>query len=218
MSSSIYILGAGGMAKEVFDIYSHLGKSDYIKGFIEENSERSGEFIFGKRIFSSSIFENLLFDILLIGGIGSPLRKRFIQDLSNQGYDFDTIIHPSAIIGQYTSIKTGSIICPGVIITCDIHIGFHTIINNNSSISHDCKIGNFVTIAPGTKIGGKVNIGDGTCIGIGSTISDRIKIGENSFIGAGSVVVKDIPDNVLAFGVPAKPRYLLEEDDWIGLI
>lgn len=47
-------------------------------------------------------------------------------------------------------------------------------------------------------------IGEGATIGAGAVINDQISIGKHSFIGAGAVVTKDIPDNVIAYGTPAK--------------
>ena len=47
-------------------------------------------------------------------------------------------------------------------------------------------------------------MGEGTWIGIGSCVIQGITIGGNSVIGAGSVVVKDIPDGVVAYGNPCK--------------
>jgi acetyltransferase-like isoleucine patch superfamily enzyme len=46
--------------------------------------------------------------------------------------------------------------------------------------------------------------GESSFIGIGTTIIQGIKIGKNVNIGAGSVVIKDIPDNVIAVGNSAK--------------
>lgn len=51
---------------------------------------------------------------------------------------------------------------------------------------------------------GKVTLKKGCCVGSHSTITPGITIGENSIIGAHSFVNKDIPDNVIAFGIPVK--------------
>ena len=51
---------------------------------------------------------------------------------------------------------------------------------------------------------GKITIGDNSYIGIGSIILPGVTIGKNCIIGAGSVVTKNIPDNSVACGVPAK--------------
>ncbi len=59
-----------------------------------------------------------------------------------------------------------------------------------------------------------VHIGENTWIGAGVTIVPGVTIGKNTVIGAGSVVTKDIPDNVLAAGVPCRVlREISERDD-----
>lgn len=51
---------------------------------------------------------------------------------------------------------------------------------------------------------GKVLLKKNSKIGSHSTILPNVTVGENSIIGAHSLVISDIPDNVVAFGVPAK--------------
>jgi acetyltransferase-like isoleucine patch superfamily enzyme len=51
---------------------------------------------------------------------------------------------------------------------------------------------------------GPITVGDNTYIGTRTTVLPGVKIGNNCIIGAGSVVAKDIPDNSVAVGVPAK--------------
>ena len=53
---------------------------------------------------------------------------------------------------------------------------------------------------------GKVHLKKNCKIGSHSTVMPNVIIGENSIIGANSLVLEDIPDNVVAFGVPAKVR------------
>lgn len=58
---------------------------------------------------------------------------------------------------------------------------------------------------------GKVKIGNNVFIGMHSTILKGVTIGDNVIIGAGSLVNKDIPDNCVAAGVPAKVVMTLDE-------
>lgn len=213
-NKEIYILGAGNMARETLSIYKDLGKFSDVKGFIEENCKQEGSKIDSKRVMDALIVDTLSKNSIFIGAIGSPLRKRWIEEIEPKGFDFDTVIHPSVISGAFVDIAKGCIICPGVVLTRDIKIGRHSIININSNISHNCLIGDFVTIAPGVNIAGNVRINEGCWIGIGATIIEKVSIGKNSFIGAGAVVVKDIPESTLAVGAPAKPVRKLTEFDW----
>ena len=77
------------------------------------------------------------------------------------------------------------------------------------------KIGTNCTILPMVLFGNKrpdiinntITVGDNCYISTGATILGPVKIGNNVTIGAGAVVVKDIPDNCIVGGVPAKVLY-----------
>jgi acetyltransferase-like isoleucine patch superfamily enzyme len=88
------------------------------------------------------------------------------------------------------------------------------IIITNAFIDHERNLQNGVHISPGVTLGGRVSIGAGPWIGVGASIIDHNTIGSGSIIGAGSVVVKDIPDGVVAYGVPAKVIRRIELNDW----
>jgi len=214
----IYILGAGGMAKQTLVVYRDLNRFKHIAGFIEQNCKREGQKICGKSIFDASIIDTLDKNSIFISAIGSPKRKNWIETIEQRGFSFDTVIHPSAVVSDLASVDVGCVICPGVVITYGVKIGRHCIINAKSTIGHDSKIGNFTTICDGANIAGDVIVNDECWIGIGVTIINNVTIGKGSFIGAGAVVTKDIPENVLAVGVPAKPIRELTESDWRELI
>lgn len=214
----IYILGAGATARETLNIYKNVGKFEEVGGFIEENCKNEGLKIHGKSVIDASRIPSLPKDTIFIGAMGSPKRKKWIEEIEQKGFKFDSLIHPSATIGDSVNIDKGCIIYPGVIFTCDIKIGRHSIINIGTTINHDSIIGDFVTIGPGVNIPGNVKIGDECWISVGVKIINKISIGKGSFIGAGAVVTKDIPENVLAVGVPAKPIRNLDESSWDELI
>ena len=83
-------------------------------------------------------------------------------------------------------------------------IGEGTKIDNFVHIAHSVKIGKHCLIVTHAAIGGSVEIGDNCFIGINVCIKEKVVIGNNVLIGMGSVVTKDIPDNVVAYGSPAR--------------
>ena len=74
------------------------------------------------------------------------------------------------------------------------------------SLHHDVKLGEYVTISPNATILGNVEVGNNSFIGAGSIIREKTKIGNNCIVGMGSVVLKDITDDEVWVGNPA--RYL----------
>ena len=82
-----------------------------------------------------------------------------------------------------------------------INAKFEVVIEDNVQIGSHCSIYSISTIDHSK---GKVIIKKNCCIGSHTTILPNVTIGENSVIGAHSLVTSSIPDNVLAFGVPAK--------------
>ena len=64
---------------------------------------------------------------------------------------------------------------------------------------------------PDADVFGQIKIGDNTNIGWNAIILPGVTVGNNCVIGAGAVVTKDIPDNSVAAGVPAKVIETLDE-------
>ena len=143
----------------------------------------------------------------MIVSIGvNRIRKMIVERLkaNNPDIKFATAIHPSAVISPSAKIGEGTVVMAGAVINADAVIGNHCIVNTGATVDHDCKIGDYCHIAPGVNISGATHVGEGTWVGVGSCVIQCLNIGKNCMIGAGSVVVKDIPDNVTAFGCPAK--------------
>lgn len=83
-------------------------------------------------------------------------------------------------------------------------IGAGTKIDNLVHVAHGVKIGKQCLIVSGVVFGGSCEVGDYTFIGMNACIKQKVKIGKNCVIGAGAVVTKDIPDNQIWMGSPAK--------------
>lgn len=204
------------MAREVFQLLKSSNNDNEVKGFLVNT--KTEEVSLGSLPIINYDSEINFSNSLLINGIGSPSRKKWIDALSEKGSIFTSAVHPSVFLGENVKVGQDAVISQNCVLTCDIKIGHHVILNANVTVGHDTDINDFSTISPGVNIGGRVHIGAGTFIGIGTTIIQDIKIGSNVFIGAGSVVVEDIPDDVLVFGSPAKVIRKIGENDWKQLL
>ncbi|MEM3860021.1 MAG: NeuD/PglB/VioB family sugar acetyltransferase [Candidatus Micrarchaeaceae archaeon] len=199
-----YIVGAGGQARQVLSIARRVTPSISVTGFIGLENEK-GRYINNVEVVTESDIGHLdRKEVLLLNGLGRPNRKDVIERLLSSGFVFSSLIHPASDIGDYVSVGSGTIIQSGVGITTNVELGRFILIDLNATIGHDVSIGNYTTISTGVNIAGGVSIGEGCWIGSGSTIIEGISIGNNTLIGAGSVVTRDIGDNKLAYGVPAK--------------
>lgn len=142
----------------------------------------------------------------MVNAIGDPIiKKKVANRLDGSKNKYPVLIHPSVICSDKVSFGEGTIVCAGNIITVDIEIGKHVIINLDCTIGHDASIGDYSTILPSVNISGFVKTGECVSVGTGTAIIQGISIGVNTVIGAGAVVVKDIPANCTAVGSPAKP-------------
>ncbi len=193
--ATINLFGAGGHAKVVIDIIEAMGHK---VGAVFDNAPHCGD-IHGIPVYKA---DEVDITVPMIIAIGSPSARKHISETYDPEYF--TAIHPDSTISPYAEIGHGSVVMPGAIINVDAKIGRHCIINTKASVDHDCRIGDFAHIAPGATVCGNVHIGKGTWIGVGACIKQGIRIGENCMIGAGSVVVKDIPDNSVAYGNPCR--------------
>ena len=131
-------------------------------------------------------------------------KSRFdISQRLPKGIKFFTFIHPTSLIMDNVEIGEGSFIGCYSILTTNIKIGTHSILNRANHIGHDCRIGNFFSAMPGVIVSGNVTIQDLVYIGTNSSIKEKVKICELTTIGLNSGVVKDINKPGVFVGTPA---------------
>lgn len=193
-TDGIYLYGASGHAKVICDIIEARGLK--VRGFIDDNSGLT-------KFRNMDVRHDVEGCSPIIVSIGNcDIRRKIVRKLA--GHKFVTAIHPATVVSPSASIGEGTVIMPGAIVNTDTLIGSHCIINTKASVDHDCRIADFVHIAPGCTVCGGVEVGEATWVGTGTSVKQGVKIGKNCMIGAGSTVVSDIPDNVVAFGTPAR--------------
>jgi sugar O-acyltransferase (sialic acid O-acetyltransferase NeuD family) len=207
----VVIIGTGGFGREVLDVLeavNQVSPTYEIMGFITEPGfQEAGDLINDTPVLGYyDWLESHRHEVKAICGVGSPpTRKRLIEKAVSIGVEFFSVVHPSAILTRWVTMGSGTIITAGCILTNQITLGNHVHVNLDCTIGHDAILEDYVTVSPGVHVSGNVTLKTGSFIGTGANLIEGKTVGEWSVIGAGSVVVKDIPQNVTAVGIPASP-------------
>lgn len=197
------ILGAGAFAEDIADMATEAGFD--VAGFVEnKNPARCEQILFDKPIYWIDQIAGMSKQCKAVCALGTTFRDTFIQQVQAIGFEFTSLIHPSARVSARSRIGIGSIISAAAVITAGAHIGCHVLINRGALIGHHVTIDDFASIGPGVNIGGSCAIGSKAYLGMGAIIRNNCSVGAHSVIGAGAVVVKNIPDRVEAIGIPAQ--------------
>ena len=204
----LYIIGAGGFGREVAWIVERINSIKptwNLKGFIDDNEtlwgSKEGEY----HVLGGCEHLSTLEDVYAVCAVGSSnVRKKIIEKLKDTSVKFATLVDPSVLYSNSVKIGEGAIVCAGTIITVDVNIGDHVIVNLDCTIGHDAVIDNFVTIYPSVNVSGNVLIGECSELGTGTQIIQGKKVISNTIIGAGAIVVKDCLESGTYVGSPAK--------------
>lgn len=203
------IVGAKGFAKEVFEIVFKNKQSKFIV-FYDDVNLNGTKTIFEDHIVLQSVEEAKDYfektDNRFTIGIGNPiLRKKMFEKFTQIGGIPTSTISLDAKIGsKEISIGFGTNILDGAIISNSVTIGIGCMIYYNAILTHDCIIGDFVEISPSAILLGRCTVGSYAQIGANAIILPDISVGINVIIGAGAIITKNVPDNAVVYGNPAK--------------
>ncbi len=206
MTRSIVVFGCGGHGKVVAD--AALAAGTRVLGFADDDPKWRERVILGLPVLAigfdaaSELCSKNSADMVLAIGDNRTRAHVFDKALA-RGMRMATIVHPSAVVASTASLGAGTVVFARAVINPECHVGDDVIVNTAASLDHDNVVGAHAHISPGAVLGGTVTVGDGTHVGIGVTVRNNVTIGSWSVVGAGAAVVGDLPDNVVAYGIPA---------------
>ena len=184
------LIGFGGHAREVM---AQIGKK--LVCFVDDEYVVEGS-------KSISEFDPKKYKVMI--AIANPeIRKQILLKLP-KNTKFFSWIHPTSLVLNNVEIGEGSFIGAYSIVTTNIKIGNHCILNRMNQIGHDCVIGDFFSAMPGAIVSGNVNIQDSVYLGSNSSIRENLTIHKDIIIGMNASVIKDITEPGVYVGVPSK--------------
>ena len=210
MAKECIILGAGGLARELYHNLreqharqSGRGNAPVCIGFLDDNKTEMGS---GYPPILGTIKDHRpspKYDYYL--GVGIPEIRRRVSLLFRGYENLFPAWHISRSAEQLA--QRGIEVGPGTLIeqevlSCDIRIGKFALIRG--IVGHDVQIGDYCEISTGASVLGGTHIEEGVHVAANSVTAPGVRIGAWSKISAGSAVMKDVPPCSLVVGVPGK--------------
>jgi sugar O-acyltransferase (sialic acid O-acetyltransferase NeuD family) len=203
---ALYLLGGGGHGSVVLDALLKCGKQVTA---ITDGAWPAGHRIFGVPVAGpDSFLEDVKPDaVVLANGVGAlpgnATRIALYRRWRERGFEFVSVVHPSAAVGQEVTLAAGCQVMAGAVLQCRVSLGENVVINTRASIDHDCRIAAHAFIAPGVVLCGGVTIGEEAFVGAGAVVLQEVSIGRGAIVGAGAIVTRSVPDGVTVMGNPA---------------
>lgn len=196
------VAGAGGHGKVVVSLLQELGYR--VVALLDDDTSKWGSCILSVPV------KGPVEKLREISGNGAILavgsnRTRLGLAGKYPGVTWLSAVHPRSWVHHSVATGAGSVIFAGSMVQPDTVIGRHCIINTGVTVDHDCHIADGAHLAPGCHLAGNVFVGEGAFLGVGVSVIPGCSIGKGTVVGAGASVVCDLPEGVLAVGVPAKP-------------
>jgi sugar O-acyltransferase (sialic acid O-acetyltransferase NeuD family) len=208
MVKRIIIFGSSGHATVIVSMLERLGYdiAGYVDSFAPVGNLVAGYPVLGDETNLSALFDSYQTNAMVIAIGDNRKRWEVVLRLKQTGIDieFPAIADPSAIIAGNCKIGSGTVIMPCAVVNPFATLGDFVVANTASVTEHDCLLGDFSSLAPGAVLGGNVEVGVRSFVGLGAKVIQKRTIGMDSVVAAGAVVTENIPDRVLAAGVPAR--------------
>lgn len=204
MAFGVVIIGGGGHAKVVIESLRAAGET--VAAIVDADPtprQVLGVPVRGDDLVLPELRGQGLSRLFVAIG-DNRLREKLGRRGRELGFSLVNAVHPSAVISPSAKLGAGVAVMAGAVVNADSEIEDLAIINTGAIVDHDCRLGVACHLGPASALAGGVSVGPRAFLGVGARAIPGVTIGADTIVGAGGVVVRDLPDAVLAVGVPAK--------------
>ena len=204
------IFGAGGLGREILVLLRQINAirpTWDLVGFFDDQRPAT-DLIHGLRYLGTAADLNATPTPLAVAvAVGSSRsRAAVVARLTSDHLHFPTLIHPAVAAESYQHLEFGAgcFITQGCVLTTDIRLGRHVLLNLGCTIGHDAVLHDFCSLMPHANVGGEAQLAEGVYLGTNATVLNQVRIGARTVLGAGAVAIRDLPTDCIAVGVPAR--------------
>lgn len=214
----VVIVGAGGHAVSVAEAAFSVGLR--ILAFVSPDGRQQTLMSVPVRVdFPEGFLESTG---RIVVAVGDNSRREYEWKRLARNFSigrFPPLVHASANVAESAQVSPGSVVLQGAIVGAGSKIGVGAVLNSGSIVDHETELGDFASIAPGAVTGGRVRIGERTAICIGASIKHGVVVGADTVVGAGSYVHRNVGDQAVVYGNPARfIRTRSPGDDYLGTV
>jgi sugar O-acyltransferase (sialic acid O-acetyltransferase NeuD family) len=205
----VLVIGGAAHGRQVIDA-AEAGGEHTIVGVLDR-ALASGSTVGGHRVLGA---DDHVRDAAAVAGangfvvaVGDNFARRAVVERAladAPALELATVVHPAAVVARDAVIGAGTVLLAGSVVANGCTLGRGVLLGTRASIDHDGTVGEFASLGPGATTGGDVRVGEVSAVGLGADVVHGVAIGGHTVIGAGALVLADVPDRVVAYGVPAR--------------
>lgn len=203
------LYGASGLGTEYLLLAERINSdyrwSDMI--FVDDDPSKEGQTLADKPImpFTTALETYGVDNLQFVLSVGEPAVKDILfKKLKDNGCKLTNLFAPDLYYSRNATLGEGIVIQLYNGIPPMAVFGNNVLIQGRTCMGHNLVLGDNVVVSSFAFVGGDTVVGKNTYIGPHACVRNGLKIGENVIVGMGSVVTKDIPDNAVVYGNPAK--------------
>ncbi len=200
----LYIYGCGGVGNELAELLSNDSRYE-LKGFVDDNPAIKECMGLRSWTLDELLRERRPNEICAVISIGEPAIRRIVSArLASKGIREVLVDFSNHFNASFSTVGEGTLLHLDSYVSVNARIGKTCLINKGVLVAHDCVIGAYSVLSPRVVLGGNVSVGEETFIGTGALVRNGVSIGSRAIVGMGAVVVKDVEDDAVVVGNPAR--------------
>ncbi len=204
---NLVIIGAGGLAREAYDLAYFCFGSDpafKVKGFLSDGPSDIESLGYPPVLAKVADYRVAPGDVFFcaIGNVYD--RKKTVEIILGKGGQFISLIHPTAVISPSAKIGSGVAVKAFCVLSSDVIIEDYTFLQSSVILGHDVHIGRFCQVNSFSFFAGYTRIHDLVTVNAGAKTVQNVVVEERAVVGMGSVVLNRVKKGTTVFGNPAR--------------
>lgn len=178
---NIVIIGAGDLGKELVWLIEDINKyypTYLILGFLDDDKSKIGSEFYGYEVLGSidqlEEIEAKMHTSAVVAIQDGKVRRKIVE-IHREFSDWETIVHPTAVIASTSPVGRGSIVFPHVTVSVDTRLGDFDLLYIHSTICNDCIVGDYVSVMSGSTVAERAEVVGENLLPAGCTVEPHSK-------------------------------------------